>query len=264
MLRLAQHEDLSILHPELVEGFSIIFLHPQPYIEKTMRIHTTTPMLALIGSLYIIVTTVTFAQNNRSKEATNIDLLTLVQQQRLQSLKREILPLSEGDKKGVRFLESSNDGLVWLDGLDFTNGTIELDLKGRDVFQQSFLGVAFHRTNDTTFDIVYFRPFNFNSSDSVRRIHAVQYVSLPVFKWEKLRAEYNGKYEKAIISAPPPNEWFHAKIVIKYPRVQVFVNNHAEPSLNIEQLSNQRFGKIGLWISGRSSGDFANLSVTAD
>jgi hypothetical protein len=34
MLRQAQHEILCGLHPELVEGFALIFLCPQPYLGK--------------------------------------------------------------------------------------------------------------------------------------------------------------------------------------------------------------------------------------
>ncbi|CCH52445.1 hypothetical protein BN8_01448 [Fibrisoma limi BUZ 3] len=55
----------------------------------------------------------------------------------------------------------SAKGIVWLKGLNFKQGTIDVDLRGKDVFLQSFLGIAFHGVDTLTYDVVYFRPFNF-------------------------------------------------------------------------------------------------------
>jgi len=41
------------------------------------------------------------------------------------------------------------------------------------------VGIAFHGSDNKTLDAIYFRPFNFQSTDPVRKIHAVQYVSHP-------------------------------------------------------------------------------------
>src|ERR1017187_621430 len=51
----------------------------------------------------------------------------------------------------------------------------------------SGLGIAFHGEDTSTYDAVYFRPFNFNTTDPVRKIHAVQYVSMPDNPWFRLR-----------------------------------------------------------------------------
>ena len=48
-----------------------------------------------------------------------------------------------------------------IEGSDFDQGTIEIDVRGRDVLQQSFLGIAFHGKDDKTYEAVYLRPFNF-------------------------------------------------------------------------------------------------------
>jgi hypothetical protein len=40
--------------------------------------------------------------------------------------------------------------LAWVDGARFREGTIEVDVRGKDVYQESFLGVAFHTKTDTT------------------------------------------------------------------------------------------------------------------
>lgn len=118
---------------------------------------------------------------------------------------RSVRAVSEEGRQGVRLDERAGDGVAWLEGLEFSNGVIEVDLKGKDVFQRSFLGVAFHGADEKTFEAIYFRPFNFRSTDEQRRIHAVQYVSHPAHPWQKLRSEHPGVYEKPVQPAPDPN-----------------------------------------------------------
>ena len=195
------------------------------------------------------------------QQLTKYDLWDLAENHKLQVFNREIKTFSDNSKRGISFNSNENDGVAWLDGVTFSNGIIELDIKGKDVLQHSFVGIAFHGIDETNFDAIYFRPFNFQAGDSIRRIHAVQYVSLPKYDWKKLRDEQNGKYEKAVIPAPNPDEWFHAKIEVKFPFVKIYVNGNNEPSLTIEQLSTQKSGKIGLWVGNNSDGSFANLTI---
>jgi hypothetical protein len=49
-----------------------------------------------------------------------------------------------------------DNGLVWINGSDFAEGTIELDIRGRDLMQRSFVGIAFHGKGDT-YESVYLR-----------------------------------------------------------------------------------------------------------
>lgn len=189
------------------------------------------------------------------------DLLDLFENNKLETFNRQLSTLSEDGKRGIRFSKSANDGIAWVKGLEFSNGTIELDIRGKDVFQQSFVGVAFHGVDNETLDAIYFRPFNFQSTDPVRKVHAVQYISQPDFSWPVLREKYNGKYEKAVNPAPDGNEWFHAMIVVQYPGVTVYVNGNSEPSLSIDKLNDRKTGKIGLWVGNNSDGDFANLQI---
>ncbi|PSR55126.1 hypothetical protein AHMF7605_17250 [Adhaeribacter arboris] len=195
------------------------------------------------------------------EKPTHYNLAELSKANQLEAYNREVSSFSENGKSGIRFSEKENDGIAWLKGATFSDGIIEVDIKGKDVLQQSFVGVAFHGADDKQFEVIYFRPFNFQAQDSVRRIHAVQYVSLPDFDWQRLRQEQNGKYEKAIGLKVNPNDWFHAKIVVQYPQIQVFINGESKVSLQVEQLSNRRTGKLGLWVGNQSDGDFANLTV---
>lgn len=156
---------------------------------------------------------------------------------------------------------SDGDGLLWLKQFVFSNSKIELDIKGRNEAGRSFVGFAFHGLNDTTYDAVYFRPFNFKNPD--RSNHSVQYVSYPKYTWYKLREENPGKYENTINPIPNPDDWFHATIIIEFPIVKVFVNNSESPSLIVNQLNSRKEGWIGFWVGNSSEGYFKNLKITS-
>jgi hypothetical protein len=211
--------------------------------------------------LTVILGFIAFYSGIAQVSSVKYDLYSLFENNKLEVFNRKVVPFSEKDKKGIRFSKNENDGIAWLRHVIFSNGIIELDIRGRDEFQQSFVGIAFHGIDNNTLDAIYFRPFNFQSTDSVQKIHTVQYISQPDFPWEVLREKFNGKYEKEIIPSLNGNEWFHAKIVIKYPQVTVYVNGNLEPSLNVEKLNNRTSGKIGLWVGNNSDGDFANLQI---
>lgn len=178
-------------------------------------------------------------------------------------INRTVSSFNEEGKKGIRLSENPGEGVAYIPGVEFANGTIEFDVKGKDVQQQSFVGVAFHGVDGTTYDAIYFRPFNFKAEDPIRRSHGVQYISHPVYTWQKLRSEQPEKYEQAVNPVPDPNAWFHARVVVESPKVSVFVGDAKEPSLVINQLSDRKKGLIGLWVGNNSGGEFANLKIAA-
>ncbi len=178
------------------------------------------------------------------------------------AVNRTVELINENGKKGIRLNEVPGNGLMILHGSDFSNGSIELDIKGSNKFQQSFVGFAFHGQGIDIYDAVYFRPFNFKSDDPVRHTHTVQYISMPDYDWEKLRTQFPGKYENKIDHAPGPDDWFHAKIVVKDKKISVFVNNQQQASLEVEKLNNNTKGGFGLWVGHNSGGSFANLKIT--
>jgi len=166
---------------------------------------------------------------------------------------QNITALADGDKKGV----SCND-IVWLKNVTFSTGSIDTDLRGKDVFQQSFLGIAFHGGHKAPYDAIYFRPFNFQSSDTLRKKHMVQYISEPDYPWDRLRKEHPLVYEQGITPAPMPTNWFHAHIVVDETEIKVYVNQATIPSLTVKKSNARNEGWIGLWNDGLN-GDFANL-----
>jgi hypothetical protein len=208
---------------------------------------------------YLSVLAVLAAHAALYAQPLHFDLSSLAARGALLVQNRKISALSgEG---AVRFSAAEGDGVAWLTGIEFANGTIELDLRGKDVVQQSFVGVAFHGISKDSLEAIYFRPFNFQTADSQRKVHMVQYVSHPDYTWDRLRSERTNVFEKGIFYPPSPVAWFHARIVVRYPQVEVYVNNQGTPSLVITELSNRKKGKIGLWVGNNSDGDFANLVI---
>ncbi len=179
----------------------------------------------------------------------------------VQVFNRRVSSLSEGTRKGLRLSESPGDGVAYLRGIELGNGTIEFDLKGKDVQGQSFVGVAFHGVDSSTYDAIYFRPFNFKAEDPARRSHAVQYISHPTYTWQKLRTERPGVFEQPVSPPPDPNAWFHVRVVVASPKVSVFVGDAKEPCLVVTRLSDRTNGLVGLWVGNNSGGDFANLNI---
>jgi hypothetical protein len=189
------------------------------------------------------------------------DLGALAERNSLKLFKRGASPLVEGARKGLRLSAAPGEGVAFLPQIELSNGTIEIDVRGKDVAQQSFVGVAFHGVDDAAYDAIYFRPFNFKAADAVGRSHAVQYHSLPVYTWQKLRNDQPGKYEQAVNPVPNPNEWFRARIVIANPKATVFVGDAKDPCLAVDLLNDRKNGLVGLWVGNNSGGDFANLTI---
>ena len=197
----------------------------------------------------------------QEKRTTEPDFTKLAEGQGLHVFNRRVSGFTDGARKGLRLSETPGDGVAYLEGVEFAEGVIELDLRGKDVQGQSFVGVAFRGVDGATYDAVYFRPFNFRAADSAQHAHAVQYISQPTYTWNNLRSEHPGGYEHPVNPVPDPNGWFHVRIVVASPRVSVFVGDAPAPSLEVTLLSDRTKGLVGLWVGNNSGGDFANLKI---
>jgi len=163
--------------------------------------------------------------------------------------------------KVVRLNEVDSVGIAWIVGEHFTEGDIEFDVKGIDKYQGSFVGIAFHGADDRTYEAVYFRPFNFKATDTLRKLHAIQYMSIPKFDWPVLRDRFPGKYEKAMASGIDPNGWFHVKLVIIAESLSIYINRSKVPVLQTELLSQTEGEMIGYWVGNGSGGEWKNLKI---
>ena len=167
----------------------------------------------------------------------------------------------DGEQTIVTFDGRPGSGAAWLNGVEFDNGTIEVRIRGKNNPGRSFVGIAFRGVNDELYDAIYFRPFNFVGDNDLSRSHMVQYVSHPDNTWSRLREEHTDVYENALIDPPNPDEFFSARIVIAKPEVRVYVEDDAEPSLVVNELTDRTGGRIGLWMGNGSDGSFADLVI---
>jgi hypothetical protein len=174
---------------------------------------------------------------------------------------REVTRLQD-KADGVHVSERPDNGLVWITGSDFGEGTIEADVRGRDVQQRSFVGIAFHGQNNTTYEAVYVRVFNFRATEPDRHQHAVQYISLPDFDWPGLRKEFPEEFENPVEASVSPTDWVPLRIVVTAKTVQIYVGRVTTPTLEVRKLGTLTRGQVGLWVGNNSDGDFANLRVT--
>lgn len=188
-------------------------------------------------------------------------LAKLYEQGKLKYINRSAKVETTGNNNYIKLSDQQGEGLVWLPISSFKNGEIEIEMQGNDVFQKSFISIAFHGLNDSTYDAVYCRPFNFYAKDSIRKIHAIQYVSHPNYTWKKLREERNGQFEKEISNAPDPNSWFKMKINVEDNLVKAYINNSTNPSLIVNKLNERTNGKIGIFMGDNSDGNFSSIKV---
>lgn len=192
---------------------------------------------------------------------TQIDLAERLAGGKLRAVNREATA-SPGTKGGVHLSEKEGNGILWVEGSDFGEGTIEVDVRGRDLVGRSFLGVAFHRKDDNTYEAVYLRPFNFRAEDPARYQHAVQYISVPDYDWPRLRKEFPEEFENPVDKSVVPTDWVPLRVVVKGATVQIFVGGVKAPTLEVRKLGSLERGAVGLWVGNGSDGDFANLRIT--
>jgi len=160
------------------------------------------------------------------------------------------------------------DPLAMVDGLEFSSGTIEVDLAGEPGpgaagGARGFVGVAFRLQPDRkTYDCFYLRPTNGRAEDQERRNHTAQYVSHPGFTWAKLRQETPSRYESYVDILPA--EWIHVKIDVSGDKARLHVNGHEQPTLIVNDVKSGAGGKgaVALWFEGSTIAHYANLKIT--
>lgn len=189
-----------------------------------------------------------------------IDLAQALDAKKLRAVNREVTKIPE--RNGVRLSAASDNGVAWVEGTDFRSGTIEVDIRGKDITGQSFVGVAFHRKDDNTYEAVYLRPFNFRAQDPVRKQHAVQYITPPEFDWPRLRKEFPEEFENPVDASIVPTDWVKLRVVVDGSRRQIYVGPAKDVTLEVRKLGQLDGGQVGLWVGNGSEGDFANLVVT--
>jgi len=212
-----------------------------------------------ITSCLLLFTTLLFAQ-----EKQQFNFHELLNKENLKIINREAKPIDSLSFDYIKLSENKDEGLVWLPLKNFENGSIKIEMRGKDVFRKSFIGIAFHGSDDNTYDAVYCRPANFFAKDSIIRTYAIQYVSHPVYTWKKIRERKDRIYEKHITNPPNPNGWFTMTLVIEDKNIKAYINDAKEPSLDVLKLNNNYNGKIGIFVGDSSGGDFRSIIVKSN
>jgi hypothetical protein len=191
-----------------------------------------------------------------SQKTTHYDLPQMLKEQELITTSYSQTSVLAGDRKeGIRSVNS-----VWFKNISFSEGVIDVDMRGKDAFLKSFLGIIFHGVDTVTYDVLYFRPFNFRHTDTARRHWSVQYMSLPDNDFMKLRKDHPLVYESTVDPVPDPDGWFHVTLVIRDSILMTYINHSSRPSLEVRLLNSRRNGALGLFSDGYPS-DFANLTI---
>jgi hypothetical protein len=179
---------------------------------------------------------------------------------KIRAVNRTVTKLDE--RNGVRLSAAPGDGVAWIDGTDFRGGALDVDIRGKDVLQQSFVGIAFNRKDDKNYEVVYLRPFNFRAEDPVRKQHAVQYMVSPEFEWPRLRKEYPEEFENPVDASLVPTDWVRVRVAVDSSKRQIIVGSVKGVTLEVRKLGSLDGGQVGLWVGNNSDGDFSNLVVT--
>jgi len=211
--------------------------------------------IVLLFSFLLTAPAASFCQ-----KVTSYDLPKMLRTKKLELTfpEQEVMTFSNPSNSAI-----SEKGILWLKDVNFKEGTIDVDLRGRNVLLKSFVGIAFHARDTTAYELVYFCPFRFHDTDLVARKWSVKYMTVPNFDYKKLRTEQPGIYENEVTPAPGEADWFHATITVRDGWITVYMNHSATPSLRVKKLDTLTEGKIGLWSYTSSlSSDFANLSIT--
>ncbi len=187
-----------------------------------------------------------------------INLSNKLQNKKIKAINRTI-SLNVEHQDAIQMDAQDADGVGILKDVEFDKGIIEVELLGENNPGKSFIGIAFNIQDDRTYEVIYFRPFNFVAEEQIRKEHMVQYIFHPEFTWYKLRDERTGEFEKGISLPPNPDDWFKAIIKIDEKKVEVYVNDISEPVLIVDRLSSPKSNKIGIWTGYGSSGKFRNL-----
>jgi hypothetical protein len=215
----------------------------------------------VLGLLIVAAAIPLLAKRTEQAGAQRVDLAARLSAGKLRAVNRDVTAL-QGNRTGVHVGEKAGPGLVWIEDTDFGQGAIEIDVRGRDVVDRSYLGIAFHRKEDATYESVYLRPFNFRIADPARRQHAVQYMVVPEFDWPKLRQQFPEEFENPVDASVAPGDWVPLRVVVDGSKIQIYAGTVKSPTLEVRKLGSLDRGMVGLWVGNNSDGDFSNLRIT--
>ena len=164
---------------------------------------------------------------------------------------------------------ANQETMAIVQGTDFENGTIELEMAGvpgagASEAARGFVGIAFRvQPESKSYECFYLRPTNGRADDQVRRNHSAQYISHPDFPWQRLRKEFPEKYESYVDLEPAV--WTKVRIVVSGTKARLYVHGADQPTLIVNDLKlGTGRGAVALWVGPGTEGHFANLRVKVE
>jgi hypothetical protein len=160
---------------------------------------------------------------------------------------------ASGNGQVVEFLGRQSlrvsKGLFYARGVEFGNGTIEVDMapgpNGR------FLGLAFRVQSEDQYEVIFFRPRSSGTSQ------AIQYTPglLGANAWQI----YTGEGYTAAASVPR-SQWIHLKLAVSGRVAKLYLDHAEQPALVVPDLKlGDSRGSIGFW-GHMGDAYFANLT----
>ena len=220
---------------------------------------------AIMGVLFLLPSCLLFAQKtlfeNHSLEPVMVNMsITNIDGKKALRIVRDTATQGANLPTFARLTNTDN----------FSNGSIEVTLLSRllptaDGNARGFIGLAFRINKDNSrFESIYIRPTNGRAEDQLRRNHSTQYFSYPDYKFDRLRKEAEGKYES--YADMGLNEWIKMKIVVKGAQAKLYLNDHPQPVLIVNdlKLGADNSGAIGLWVEGGTDAYFRDIKVTRE
>ena len=158
------------------------------------------------------------------------------------------------------------DMLALLDGPDFKDGTIQLDVAGAPrpgmpPDSRGFIGVSFRTgPHGAWSDVFYLRPTNGRADDQLRRESFRPVRVRAGFPWHRLRKESPGVYES--YADMEAGAWTTMRIEVAGTKAKLYINGASQPCLVINDLKHgDRPGRIALWAHVDTDAYFGPISV---
>lgn len=175
--------------------------------------------------------------------------------------------VSEEALRRVQRTREYSQGLVVIEGLNFSNGVIEAEIAGAlapgaGEEARGFVGIAFRvQENLDAYDAFYLRPTNGRVEDQERRNRSVQYISLPEWPWHRLRRETPGRYESYVDLVP--GAWTKIRIEVRGEQARLFVHDNEQPTMIVKDVKSGAGGRggVALWLEPGTVAHFRNLTV---
>jgi hypothetical protein len=182
-------------------------------------------------------------------------------------------PATHQGKKGLQVTavpqsQPDLEQLAVIEGVEFSNGTIEAEIAGTPgpgaaEGARGFVGIAFRLQKDLkTYDAFYLRPTNGRAEDQERRNHAAQYIAHPEWPWFRLRKETPSRYEAYVDLVP--GAWTKVKIEVRGDKARLYVHDQDQPTLVVNDVRSGAQGKgaVALWLEPGTVAHFRNVKVT--